>query len=601
MKVRFLLFLSYLPLWFFAQQDTSNALTTTGEDGIFFNDWQNPNPDDTLINNLHQYHSFNSNGNLGLANAASGPEMIDARLGLQFYSIPHSKDWFNARNQIYLKPKHIYARFLGVAGQKQEQVLKMLYAQNFAKYFTAGVMLNRYKCDGFYLKQMSFVNNFAGNLQFESKKKRYAFYSYILFNKIKAQENGGIRNDSLITESPTINKQLLSTNLSDAKRINRNLQAGLTQFIRLSRKDSTNKMQHLIAFNSHYQRDFFQYLDPFPMSGFYSQVLQDSIKTADSVHLQVFSNDVRYMIGNVSEKIRLYAGYRYDYSTLNRNKRDSIFINQSALFGAYWQTKNGDYQINLESEYIFDGPFNGDYKIALWDDWKMKFLKSRMLSKIIFENRTPQQLYQYYYGNHNYWNNVLVKTNKFSGWFFWDFTKIKTGVELLGNWEQFPVYFDSLQKAKQFDGSILNAKASVWNRLKLWRIGFYNRLTYQINNNNEIIRQPDYFIQSQLYYEGSHFKNNLQIQFGVQLFYFPAYKALAYSPSINAFYLQNKMTAGNYPYLDVFINMQIRPVQFFILVSHANYGLTGSDFYQTPSYFQADRSVKAGVKWVFND
>jgi hypothetical protein len=319
------------------------------------------------------------------------------------------------------------------------------------------------------------------------------------------------------------------------------------------------------------------------------------------VHLQVLANDVRYIIGNHNEKIRFYVGYKYDYSTLNQNKTDSIFNLQTALFGGFLQTKNGDYKINLEGEYIFNGAYNGDYRFVLWDDWKLKFLNSRMLSKIIIENRTPQQLYRFYFGNHNYWNNVLVKTNKFSGWFWWDFKKINTGFELLGNYYQFPVYFDSLNKARQFDGEILNAKARIWNRVKLWRIGLFNSFTYQLNNNKNIVRQPDYVIQSQLYYEGSHFKNNLQIQIGLELYYFPEFTPLAYSPSTNAFYLKNQKYSGNYPYIDAFINMQIKPVQFFIKVEHANYGLNGSDFFITPGYYQADRSVKAGVKWFFYD
>ncbi len=583
------------------QSDSIHAVHA-GVDGVFFNNWSSTVKTDTIIDNLHNTHPRNFNGNLGLASPTLSPEMKDSKLGVQYFSVPYKNDLFGTEEKIFFKAWPIYTSIQGNAGQRQEQMMKLTHTQRIQKNWQLGMRLNRYKCDGFYLKQTSFVNNFLASLQYEGSKKRYGMYTHFIFNKIKSQENGGVNNDSILIENPNVNKLLLNINLTDAKRTVRNMVGGVNQFFQLNKNvDSISALNHKIWYNISYEGNYYQYTDPNPQSGFYSDILIDSLKTNDSTHLRKFMNEARYMLENNKKYFALYVGYKNELATLNRNKIDSFFTNHIAEFGGYWEMKNREYKVNLETEYVVDGAYAGDYRINLWDEWKMKFKKSIMASRIVYDYKTPEQYFFRYSSNHARWDQNLVKTTTLQGWFLFDITDWGLSLETYYKNQQYPIYFDTLSLPRQYDGAIGTGRVSLTYKLKLWKLRFNNTLNYQINDHPEILRQPDWIVNSQLYIQDLLFKKNLNIQIGFECNYFSEYTPYGYNPALNAFYLQDKRTAGNYPFIDFFINMQIRPVQFFVKLNHVNLGLTGANYAFTPGYYQPDRAFKFGLKWTFID
>ena len=132
-------------------------------------------------------------------------------------------------------------------------------------------------------------------------------------------------------------------------------------------------------------------------------------------------------------------------------------------------------------------------------------------------------------------------------------------------------------------------------------IHFNNQVNYQFTENADIIRLPQLNTFHQLYYEGKLFKKNLWLQFGVQARYISSFKANSYMASTNQFYLQNTREYGNYVFADVFLNARIEKFTFFILASHINQGLSGANYMLCPNYPMPDRSIKAGLVWMFFD
>jgi hypothetical protein len=137
--------------------------------------------------------------------------------------------------------------------------------------------------------------------------------------------------------------------------------------------------------------------------------------------------------------------------------------------------------------------------------------------------------------------------------------------------------------------------------LKLGHIHFNNTINYQTTQNTDIIRLPQYYTFHQLYYEGKLFKKALWLQFGVQARYVSAFKANAFMPATDQFYLQDQKEYGNYVFVDVFLNAQIDRFRFFLLASHINQGLSGANYMLCPTYAMPDRSLKAGLCWMFFD
>jgi hypothetical protein len=85
------------------------------------------------------------------------------------------------------------------------------------------------------------------------------------------------------------------------------------------------------------------------------------------------------------------------------------------------------------------------------------------------------------------------------------------------------------------------------------------------------------------------------------VFYTSAYYANAYMPATGQFYIQTEKKYGDYPFIDFFINAQIKTVRIFIKVDHLNSGLMGNYYMLTPHYPMSDRAFKFGISWRFFD
>ena len=75
----------------------------------------------------------------------------------------------------------------------------------------------------------------------------------------------------------------------------------------------------------------------------------------------------------------------------------------------------------------------------------------------------------------------------------------------------------------------------------------------------------------------------------------------AASKTTEAKVITNEKKYGDYPFIDFFINAQIKTVRVFIKVDHLNSGMMGNYYILTPRYPMNDRALKLGVSWRFFD
>jgi hypothetical protein len=72
-------------------------------------------------------------------------------------------------------------------------------------------------------------------------------------------------------------------------------------------------------------------------------------------------------------------------------------------------------------------------------------------------------------------------------------------------------------------------------------------------------------------------------------------------PASQVFYLQDRYTTGEYPFLDVYLNARIRPVNIFVKIENVLYGYAGKSYSFVPGYYQPDRAFRFGISWMFFD
>jgi hypothetical protein len=72
-------------------------------------------------------------------------------------------------------------------------------------------------------------------------------------------------------------------------------------------------------------------------------------------------------------------------------------------------------------------------------------------------------------------------------------------------------------------------------------------------------------------------------------------------PATGRFYMQDRIETGNYPFVNVFMNLKIRRTRLFLMLDHVNAGLTGYDYFMIPSYPMNVRMFRYGLAWTFYD
>ena len=91
----------------------------------------------------------------------------------------------------------------------------------------------------------------------------------------------------------------------------------------------------------------------------------------------------------------------------------------------------------------------------------------------------------------------------------------------------------------------------------------------------------------------------LDVQLGVDCDYYTKYKAVDYQPATMAFYNQNEIECGNYPFMNAYVNMKLGKTRFYIMMSHVNQGLNGTNYFSMPHYPLNPRRFQLGLSIDF--
>ncbi|MDE7335951.1 MAG: putative porin, partial [Muribaculaceae bacterium] len=200
-----------------------------------------------------------------------------------------------------------------------------------------------------------------------------------------------------------------------------------------------------------------------------------------------------------------------------------------------------------------------------------------------FSNRKPSFFLRQFVSNHYIWNNDFGKTRRLrfggiveipvSG------TSINAGLENVQNL----VYFNEAGVPEQFGGNVQIFSVSLNQPLRLGIFNWDNKITYQRSSNQHVVPLPQLTLMTNVYLR---FRvATLYAQIGADLTYMTRYSALGYNPAVMSFTNCWIKQTGNYPIMDVYANLKLKKVKFYVLYSHANQGLFGgSDSFSALNY-----------------
>jgi len=573
-------------------------------------DFVNAYPDTSVIFS-HQYLKRNFLGNIGLSNPEYILDFKRRKAGFILYTPPLAEYKINKEDVEYCTTLGPFAQLSGFAGSKQMQMFKMLFANSFSNGLNFSLKLNRYSSQGFYAKQQSFVNNFYSALDFETQNKVYGFSTFLLVNNNRFQENGGILKDTLNEMELDVSKELIPVKMNSASRDNREFSAGFTNRFRLTPADNLSEKWNAY-FVTKTGFDLFKYKFTDQNSGFennYFLYYIDTLQTKDSTRILSVTNEVSFLMQNNKKNLSVYASYKHEWNNLWQYT-DTTLQNHIATVGVNFYKELGDkdapkriiWNGNGEAWYIAAGNQSGNYLVET--DHVLDFLKlgksqGNIRLKLAHENRSADYMYRHWYSNHFAWTNTFntIQTTQaaleINYWGLHAKALIKNYTNL--------VYIDHVAYPVQYAGNILNTAFTLgFDKVFFKHLGLRANHTFQ-NSSSAVVLFPEQISSGSLYYCGSWFKGNLQLNTGCSVEYYHAFIPYAYMPATQQFYIQERFTTGNFPYADVFFNARVRPVTVFLKMENVLHGLMGTNYSLVPGYFQPERAFRFGITWVFFD
>lgn len=217
-----------------------------------------------------------------------------------------------------------------------------------------------------------------------------------------------------------------------------------------------------------------------------------------------------------------------------------------------------------------------------------------------FVNEAAPYLLNNYVSNHFIWHNDFGKTRRTGLGGHLSFPKSRTRLGFNLQNVQNLIYFDSLACPAQHGSNIQVVSASLEQNFRLGILNWENKLVWQRSSDKAILPLPELAVYSNLYLL---FRvATLKVQMGVDCDWYSKYYAYAYQPATASFYLQDKVKVGNYPFMNVYVNMKLSKARFYLLFSHINQGSIGGDsYFALPHYPMNPRRFQLGVSVDFTN
>ena len=632
---KFIFFLLPLPFSsspvFSSSADSLKVKKDSTQVSYFYNDVErfgllNLHPNDTAITGFQNYDPllqqnrfFATLGNLGLDYRNLVFNMYKKTSGFDYGIHTFDRYLFQNDSIKYFRVLKTFTELQYVQGAKKEIFFQATFSRNIYRTLNIGFDFRVVSSGGFYVRQKTNHVIFDLTAQYFSKDKRYGVIANLLLNRLKNYENGGITYDSVFEQNLEPNRQLIAVNLSNA--INRIRESGfyMKHYFNLSRhpinpNDSVfYSKKHVelgrISYSFEYNRQTQNYIDTDTSSFFYPNTYIDTMGTMgtiDSVCIRKIVNEVIWTNPSFTKEkklrlLQLEAHFKQQYIEVSLHGKNQYFLQYIPAAGLSFHPFSSLF-LYAYGDYVL-----GDYNK---DDLSLSVNLSQTLGKVnknagvitlksYYALRKPGWFYEHYYSNHFMWDTAWKKQSLLSGCFDYSYKTLNAGISIsrINHY----VYLDTEAKPQQYNKEFGYLYVYLNGDLDLWRFKFHAQLAYQTVQGTTVLRLPVFMGNLSIYYTQVLFHGAATFQPGLNFFYNTYYFGDGYMPATRSFYLQDKKEIGNYPYMDVFVNLKIQRARLFVMYSHFNASFMSRTYYLVPHHPMQDGAFKFGVTWRFYD
>jgi hypothetical protein len=607
---------------FLFAQDTIITSLDSSKVYYFNHDFETAGPEflkpiDTIITSIQKYDPVSKPGNYYATLGNIGDAAINMtykpvlKSGFDFGNT-HSFEKFLFYNDSltfnWVGTPYTHLKY--VMGSKKEQNLSVDASQNISKWINVGLTFRYTNGPGYYPNQQSDDKNFAFKTRFQTKDYRYMVLAVYLHNKIRVEENGGIKYDSIFEQNIEQSRQNYEVNLKTAKTGYKENTYYIKQYFFLSKRhrfrleDEDSLAPHRkiipgnISLSSLYSRKIHLYQQELTdKNGFYRYTYDSVNPTYDSTFITIIENQLSWTnTDNAKSQLLTFnfaVKHLYTEFTLDSAK---TYISQLIPSGEVDFTVSDILRLGFMGDFVTGNASAGDYHLkgilSINTKWgELSYTLTHALQE-------PDYFYKRFYSNHFRWDNILNKESFVLNNIQYSLKNLHAGVNLI-NIGSF-VYMDSLAMPAQLGDNLNVFSAYLRKLIHLGNWSFDLRGVYQ-NASNSALRVPEFVGDVSIYYTKDLFKKAAILQPGVDVFYNTSYFGYAYMPAIKSFYLQDEKKVGNYFYGDVFLNLQIKRARLSLKYVNLGYLFKDFSYYTVPSYPMQDGGFRFGLSWMFYD
>lgn len=549
---------------------------------------------------------------------------------------------FTLEGTKFFKTTRPFTQLTYLLASGKEQLVKVFQTQNIKPNWNFGFEYRLITAPGFFKTQNTNHNNYRLFSNYQGKRKRYSAYFELMGNKLTASENGGIKNDTFLTNSDYKIRIGVPVNLGgDPRQVNifsskiytGNLYKDFTFFLRqsydLGKKDSIKvndttteylfypklRFQHTFTYNE-YSYTFQDTLSSLSDAKSDSAIFKDWYDTTLIPHSglsfsiadkwSVLTNDfvIRQFPETKNPAQFIEAGLRIENltGTFSGGSRKNFY--NVVAHGEYRnKTRNKKWDAIANGEFYATGLNAGNYSVfasltrtlnSKLGDIELSFQNINRSPSFIFEDAS----------SFNFKNNLATKNENitvisaaarnplFNLWF--------RNISMT-NYAYFKNYYQTAQNSNLIN--IVQVQASKKFRLAK-HFNLYSDAIIQQTDAAAPVRVPVFYTRQRLALEGLFFKN-LNVSTGLEGRYYVPFKANNYSPVMGQFFPQDTVTINNRPDLSLYFHFRIKSFTGLVRFENLNtislaqgFGFTNNNF-AAPNYPTPGLIFRVGVQWNF--
>ncbi|UKJ07053.1 putative porin [Solitalea lacus] len=605
---------------------------------------------DTSITDYQNYSLFYSNnnyylnvGNLGLA-SKNMYQQFGSKLGFATGQSALSLYEFKPERVNYYRVYSPYTEVTWVSGFGSESLIDFIHTQNIKPNLNIGFQYSSIGSEGYYPRQRPKHNLFSAWSWYQSRNLKYNILGNVIFNSLKAPENGGLSNDSIFTVPTNKQHEFESIYLNDALTTWNNSSVYLKQSYVIGARDTNavtqakvfkspfSKITNSIQFDQREYKFDYNYVpynesslqgDVLTPSQYFSHIYIDSLQARDRVKEKRFRTDLDISLfgRGRNERFNLGGGIAFESVNYNQHALDSVFsnntqtgfqdsvylsksINNALLKGRVGFSLAANIDLDIRGQYVFAGFNSGDVLLDGTATVSLSEKVGKIILKAVIQNSETPTIYNQYSSNFHRWSNSFSKINSNLLSFTYSNSVTRTRLSAQYNLINNYAYFGKVgnEIIPQQSGKLINIlRLSADQLFKFGMFRLASHFTYQANNAQEIIPAPDFYTYQSFYYQNKLFKV-LDFQIGFDARYYTKFKSMGYAPELGQFYVaEGTREVGNYPIVDVFLTAGLRRTRFLIKYDYWNQGLNKKGYYTVDKYAMPDAQFKFGLSWRFYD